>query len=255
MRLLDTRTFQLEEFASAPDYAILHRWLSGRKGEEITFKILEKSGSTILSDAASTPPGSKHGASAEKIRGACAVARQQDLRYIWCDNICIDKSSSEELRRALNSMFTWYHEAAICYTYLSDVAFSGSGDDMFQSIHQDRQRDRQASEWFDRGWTLQELLAPQKMEFYDRAWNLMGSKNGLAGLVGQIAGIKPEYLLSDDDSRYLSFREASVAARMSWMAGRTTSAVEDIAYSLLGIFNVNMIPQYGEGVKACSRLQ
>lgn len=42
---------------------------------------------------------------------------------------------------------------------------------------------------------------------------------------------------------------------MSWAANRETTRVEDIAYSLLGIFKVNMPLIYGEGERAFVRLQ
>jgi hypothetical protein len=38
-----------------------------------------------------------------------------------------------------------------------------------------------------------------------------------------------------------------VARKMSWAANRETTRVEDVAYSLLGIFEVNMPLLYGEG--------
>lgn len=42
---------------------------------------------------------------------------------------------------------------------------------------------------------------------------------------------------------------------MSWASDRKTTRVEDEAYSLLGIFDVNMPLIYGEGRKAFQRLQ
>lgn len=42
---------------------------------------------------------------------------------------------------------------------------------------------------------------------------------------------------------------------MGWAADRVTTRVEDLAYSLLGIFDVNMPLLYGEGEKAFVRLQ
>jgi hypothetical protein len=42
---------------------------------------------------------------------------------------------------------------------------------------------------------------------------------------------------------------------MSWMAGRKTTREEDIAYCLLGIFDINMPLLYGEGSNAFKRLQ
>ncbi|PSN71998.1 HET-domain-containing protein, partial [Corynespora cassiicola Philippines] len=232
-----------------PRYAALsHRW----EKKEITFRTINskalRNGSLASFEVDLRP-------SAAKIIGACTVARQQQFEYVWIDTCCIERSSSEELSRALNMMFKWYREAAVCYTFLKDVAFSQVTGEMFNSIHEGRSG--QASEWFERGWTLQELLAPSKVDFYDKDWKFMGTRDSLADIVGRISGIEPGYLKDPESGRSgkRGFQEASVATKMSWMAGRTTKHVEDIAYSLLGLFNVNMIPQYGEGIKAFSRLQ
>jgi hypothetical protein len=185
------------------------------------------------------------------------VARQQGFDHVWIDTVCIDKSSSEELRTALNSMFKWYREAAVCHVYLNDVTFFQIGEhysNMFATDNENRKG--QASEWFERGWTLQELLAPRKLEFYDKSWQWMGTRDALAPMVARVAGINAEYLKDPKEgSGKARFREASIATKMSWMAGRRTTAVEDIAYSMLGIFNVDLTPRYGEGVKAFTRLQ
>ena len=77
-----------------------------------------------------------------------------------------------------------------------------------------------------------------------------GHKKQLADELERATGMEKKYLTIDGE-----FKKASVAARMSWMAGRTTQEAEDIAYSMLGIFNINMTPQYGEGIKAFTRLQ
>lgn len=42
---------------------------------------------------------------------------------------------------------------------------------------------------------------------------------------------------------------------MRWAASRETKRLEDMAYCLLGIFNVNMPLLYGEGRRAFIRLQ
>jgi hypothetical protein len=49
--------------------------------------------------------------------------------------------------------------------------------------------------------------------------------------------------------------EFAVARRISWAARRETTRVEDMAYCLWGIFDVNMPLWYGEGKKAFTRLQ
>ena len=67
------------------------------------------------------------------------------------------------------------------------------------------------------------------------------------------------YAITGIASRYLAHPQAiystSVARRMSWAAKRETTRPEDVAYSLLGIFNVHMPLLYGEGTRAFMRLQ
>jgi hypothetical protein len=104
--------------------------------------------------------------------------------------------------------------------------------------------------WFSRGWTLQELLAPKVMQFYDMDWRYMGTKVELADTLAHITRIDVSYLTGEKH-----FGTACIASKMSWLASRTTARVEDLAYSMLGIFNVVMTPQYGEGTRAFMRLQ
>ncbi|XPT00388.1 hypothetical protein M3J09_009542 [Ascochyta lentis] len=246
MNLLKTDTYEVVRASgSTPRYAILsHRWES----EEITFDIMKTiKPSAMRSPSFSSIPASLR-ASAAKIRGACAIAQQQGFGHIWIDTCCIDKTKSEELRYALNMMFKWYQNAAVCYTYFNDITFSAPNERMFMSDRNDRRG--QASEWFERGWTLQELLAPREMQFYDKRWKFMGTRGELAKLVGRVSGISPEYL-----NRTRDLNDASCAMKMSWMAGRVTQKVEDVAYSLIGLFDIHLDPIYGEGTRSFIRLQ
>jgi hypothetical protein len=230
MRLINTTTFKQEQFLQhelegQTEYAILsHRWL-GRG--EITFK--DYTADRLTSDEKSP--------ALDKIRGACKAAQFWDVEWIWIDNVCIDKSSSAELTESINSMFRWYRQAKICIVFLADVTASlnnASG----------------RSQWFERAWTLQELLAPRQMEFYDGNWQPFGSKQDLARDIAAVSGIDPWYL---DGRRH--FRTASIATRLSWQAHRKATRPEDLAYSLLGILDVSMDARYGEGMKAFMRLQ
>lgn len=139
-------------------------------------------------------------------------------------------------------MYRWYKECGVCYAYLSDVR---PGEDP----NGDRST-FSSSRWFRRGWTLQELLAPLNMRFYDAGWSCLGTKGDLCHLVETVTGIPTSFLLGMAD-----LHQASVAQRMSWAAKRVTKRPEDIAYSLLGIFGVSMPMIYGEGDKAFRRLQ
>ncbi|KAI1208125.1 uncharacterized protein F4807DRAFT_154026 [Annulohypoxylon truncatum] len=137
-------------------------------------------------------------------------------------------------------MFRWYQDSRICYAYLSDVS-----RDAPLTLDSEFSRSR----WYTRGWTLQELIAPADLRFYSKDWCLLGNKSELSPIIHFITHIEPKFL----DSKNLEL--ASVAKRMSWASNRNTSRVEDIAYCLLGIFDVNMPLLYGEGKKAFRRLQ
>ena len=177
-----------------------------------------------------------------KILHACRVARENGYRYIWIDSCCIDKSSSSELSEAINSMYKWYGLAAVCYAYLSDVP---PGED-----HHAEDSAFRKSRWFRRGWTLQELIAPFSVEFVSKDWASIGSKHDLHDLVESITKIDYKALL-----HLKPLDTFSVAQRLSWAANRETKRVEDQAYSLLGIFDINMPTLYGEGDRAFRRLQ
>lgn len=156
----------------------------------------------------------------------------------WIDTCCIDKSSSAELSEAINSMFGWYERAEVCYAYLSDVP-SASADPLNVAST------FRLSKWFTRGWTLQELLAPYYVDFFDQSWNWIGSKTSLDILVREMTGI----------GDLVNYKKACVAQKMSWASWRETTRMEDQAYSLLGLFGVHMPTLYGEGENAFIRLQ
>jgi len=135
-------------------------------------------------------------------------------------------------------MFQWYKQAAVCYVTLMDL-----------QPRAQLQVDLPRCRWFTRGWTLQELLAPDIVEFYDVGGACIGSKHSLAEGLASITGVARSDLQGGD------LYSISVATRMSWAARRQTKRVEDRAYSMLGIFDVSMPLIYGEGKKAFLRLQ
>jgi hypothetical protein len=104
--------------------------------------------------------------------------------------------------------------------------------------------------WFTRGWTLQELIAPKTVYFFDSSWNEIGEKRQPEKEIAEVTGIDSD-VLRDHRSLYTK----RIARRMSWASSRETTRIEDIAYCLMGIFNVNMPLLYGEGERAFIRLQ
>ncbi|RDW56743.1 hypothetical protein BP6252_13998 [Coleophoma cylindrospora] len=233
MRLLNTHTIQLEEFFDkVPPYAILsHTWAD----EEVTFQDLEKPYHTAKVGYAN-------------IKETCRLARDDGYQYVWIDTCCIDKSSSAELSEAINSMFNWYKDASICYAYLADVSPT-------TTVPTEQCSPFGESRWFQRGWTLQELLASPQLVFYSSDWAPIASKNSLKELISQITNIDEAYLISQSKNIAVLLEKASIAERMSWASKRQTTRVEDIAYCLLGIFGLNMPLLYGEGKRAFLRLQ
>lgn len=222
MRLLETNQGKIsltkDRTDDIPPYAILsHTW--GEDDDEVTYQDLRQSAGT-----------SKAGY--EKIKFCLKQAAKDGLQYVWIDTCCIDKTSSSELSEALNSMFRWYSDAAICYVYLSDVS----------ELSEFRE-----SRWFTRGWTLQELLAPKSVEFFEKKGKRLGDRNSLAQQVHNITGIPFNALKGSPLSSF------TVEERMSWARERKTKRGEDKAYSLMGIFGLHMVPIYGEGEEEAFR--
>jgi hypothetical protein len=225
MKLINVDTFELTETNFTPGdpsnkpYAILsHTW----REDEVTYADMQT-------------PLCRQKRGWTKIEYTCAEAKRRGLEWAWVDTCCIDKSSSSELSESINSMFRWYQEAAVCFVYLDDF-------DGLPSLKDCR--------WFERGWTLQELLAPCAVDFYDGDWTLIGTRDTMTKEIA-------EKTLIDIGTLRMRKRisASSVARRMSWASYRKTTRIEDKAYCLLGIFGVNMPLLYGEGTRAFVRLQ
>jgi hypothetical protein len=213
-----------------PAYAILsHTW---KEGQEVTFADLKD-----IDNAVDVDTQRKEGY--QKIRFCAQQAKRDGLDYFWVDTCCIDKTNSQELQEAINSMFCWYQNAEKCYVLLSDVennSLEGHG-----SLRRRWKAAFRKSRWFNRGWTLQELLAPRSVEFFSKEGELLGDKQSLKDTISEITGIPSEALLGKQVSEF------SVAERFSWAEDRQTTRDEDGAYCLFGIFNIHLPLIYGEG--------
>ncbi|KAM3421542.1 hypothetical protein BST61_g1931 [Cercospora zeina] len=292
MRLIHTSTLQFSDFlgSTIPKYAILsHVWsdsevsyedfLAGRKQDGYGYQKIVK-----LCEFA---------------------RKKHDLQWAWIDTCCIDKRSSAELSEAINSMFEWYLKSTICLVFLSDVHELSQHDpgdivqlqnhykpsptrtSSFEDVRSTFTRlkvytdgasfvksgefvpfaaeEFLASKWFTRGWTLQELIAPHAIDFYNTSFQKIGHCNKSTSVNPQSSEIKElslHFLVQEATS--ISFEmlwaprrgKPCIAQRMSWAAKRTTTRPEDMAYCLLGLFDVNMPLLYGEGgEKAFERLQ
>ncbi|KIM65460.1 hypothetical protein SCLCIDRAFT_1212178 [Scleroderma citrinum Foug A] len=220
----------------ATEYAILsHRWIEEQEVD--CEEIVELAKMDVI----------RRRGGYQKILRSCEQAEKDGWKWLWVDTCCIDKRSSAELSEAINSMYRWYENAKVCYAYLHDVP-----DSSFPTAR-DLERYSKSNgwpEWFSRGWTLQEMIAPRDVQFFDKDWHFIGDKRTLAPALVDITRV-PEDILTDG----LSGDRPCVAQIMAWAADRTTTRVEDRAYSLMGLLDVNMPMLYGEGKKAFHRLQ
>ena len=214
-----------------PSYATLsHRW--GHPDDEVLYH-----------DLVGDKSKAKQKKAYRKIQALARQALQDGIAHIWVDTCCIDKSSSAELSEAINSIFKWYEESKICYVYLKDVPEKdgyASTDSLFRK-----------SEWFNRGWTLQEMIAPADVRFFTASWEEIGRKCDMSGILNQITGVSEDVLLDPQNN----LRNVCISQKMSWAAGRKTSRIEDRAYSLIGLFDISLPILYGEGLRSFQRLQ
>lgn len=244
MWLINARTRTLTHFVGDDQigiiYAILsHTWAEG----EVSFSDIHRPDVDQMTGYA-------------KIAHACDQALKDDIEWVWVDTCCIDKQSSAELSEAINSMYRWYYNAHVCYALLSDCRLANdwledeppSGEEWKRFDPSKVSLD--GCRWFRRGWTLQELIAPKNVRFYDSDWTYMGQKSEVLDILSSITRID-RGVLADRDR----LMRSSIAQRMSWASERRTTRLEDRAYSLLGLFDVNMPLLYGEGNKAFVRLQ
>ncbi|KAF9230043.1 hypothetical protein BU15DRAFT_84122 [Melanogaster broomeanus] len=180
----------------------------------------------------------------EKLTHFCKAAKSLGYKLAWSDTCCIDRWNGSELNQAIQAMFKWYAHSHLCIVHLAES---------FSSLDFDHEP------WFTRGWTLQELLAPRRVKFYNKAWQPLSpdtttndkDDNILLRALSDATSI-PEVVIAADNSKGINGRRVSEI--MSWASKRETTRVEDIAYSLIGLFKVNLTTKYGEGERAFPRL-
>ena len=272
MRLLNAHTLHFESFFSddqTPSYAILsHTWgdeevsyqdmmyedvvenLSPGFGDASLQAAVTVAASIQFSKVGDTPTKQRQGY--QKILKTAQIAKEKGYDYFWIDTCCIDKTSSAELQEAINSMWRWYQRSAYCLVYLEDfrpTAITLEQHGYYTCDPRLLWEKLPRTRWITRGWTLQELIAPRHVGFYDADWQYYCTKHELLYYIQDCTKIPVSVLSTGDLS------QSSVAQKMSWAAERTTTRIEDIAYSLMGIFGVHMPMLYGEGENAFRRLQ
>ncbi|KAI6101886.1 hypothetical protein F5141DRAFT_1242909 [Pisolithus sp. B1] len=219
MYLLNVNTQQLEDIHEQCPYAILsHAWGAGERD------YFQKIGTKSIC----MEPGY------EKVEMCCRLAQQDGLDYVWINDCCADANTRGTRSEARISAYAWFQQAQVCYTYLGNVDGDEDPREKFSQF-----RD---SWWFQHSWTLQELLAPKHMFFFVKDWTMIGTKADLVDIISDVTGIHKDAL--EHPERIPCF---SIATRMSWAKGRTSTKEEDRVYTLMGLFDVNLPVAYGEG--------
>lgn len=236
LRCVEDDIFTLTSFEGKklPPYAVLsHTWI---EGQEVTYDDIINGAGKDKSDFA-------------KLRFCSDRAVVDGIQYFWIDTCCLNRSSRSDLDTAINSRFIFLRHAAKCYVYLTDVSVLGTGDPRFL-----RSRWLEAfrrSEWFKQGWTLQDLLAREDIEFFSKEGKQIGNKKMLLQEIHGITRIPIEVLKGHGLIWY------SNEEKISWAASRKTEREEDSVYCLVGVLGgVFLRAAYGEGkARAMQRLK
>jgi Heterokaryon incompatibility protein (HET) len=186
-----------------------------------------------------------HASDFVKLVRFCKAASQYQCNFVWLDTGCINQQSSAELEESIRSMFNWYRNSRVCIIHLGETTSTFN-------MPQDP--------WFTRGWTLQELLAPKVTKFFSQSWVPLTMHNNdkmpdvdlgipLWQFISQITQIPVDQLLNFEPGTN------NIREKMVWASKRKTTRIEDVAYCLIGIFNIPLSIAYGEGQMAFYRLQ
>ncbi|KAI6156824.1 hypothetical protein BKA82DRAFT_4335576 [Pisolithus tinctorius] len=179
-----------------------------------------------------------------KLRNFCQETCRLGYRWAWSDTCCIDKLNSSILNESLTSMYRWYANSAATLVFLAGV------------MHPSKPGDLARSKWMTRAWTLQELLSPNVISFYDSEWK------PYLGDIGMNHKQSPEIMQELADAikilpgTIVSFspEDLGVREKLRLASTRTATKDEDVAYSLIGIFKSDITPRYGEGTDALGHL-
>lgn len=229
MLLLNTTSLELCEFSSdAPPYA--------------TFSAKHEDGDLVY-DEIYTPQTAPQRPAFQSLQRACSECRSNGLQWLWNDALCIGRRSSTNLAESLNSLGEIYRKGKLCIVYLHDLLDTQASDFDVESGLSD-------CSWFRHVWMLPHLIFSSVLRFYDSQWRHIGSKSELITEISRITSIDEGALQGSN-----SLGDYPSCTKMSWAAGLSADRIEDVAYSLLAIFNISMNIQYGEGMESFLRLQ
>ena len=208
-----------------------HRW----QPNEPTFQLVENSS---IYGLPATPANSK-------VQRFCELVRSLKFQWAWSDTCCVNQLDKGVQQESLVAMFRWYRGSSLTVVHLLGVlSKSQEIGSLWKSV------------WNTRGWTYQEYVASEVVQFYTEDWK------PYLGL--DVFNHKASSIILSEMERAMNFATQELAIlqpgldmareKLYLASTRQTTREEDIAYSLFGIFNVAIPVIYGEGNQAVGRL-
>jgi len=208
-----------------------HRW----QAHEPTFQMVEN---ISIYGLPKSPENSK-------VQMFCELVHSLRFHWAWSDTCCVNQQDKGVQQESVVAMFRWYRGASLTIVHLLGVlSESQEIGCLWRSI------------WNTRGWTYQEYIASKVVRFYTEDWK------PYLGL--DIFNHKESPIILSEMEQAMNFATQELATlqpgldrvreKLYLASRRRTTRVEDIAYSLFGIFKVPIPVIYGEGNQAVGRL-
>ena len=179
-----------------------------------------------------------------KLQSFCKLVCTLRFQWAWSDTCCVNQLDRGVQQESLVAMFRWYRGASLTVVHLLGVlSESQEFDLLWRSV------------WNTRGWTYQEYIASQVVQFYTEDWK------PYLGL--DIFNHKESPAILSEMEQAMNFATQELATlrpgldrareKLYLASMRQTTREEDVAYSLFGVFNVAIPALYGEGDRAVGR--
>jgi hypothetical protein len=180
-----------------------------------------------------------------KLQNFCTLVRSLRFVWAWSDTCCVNQLDRGVQQESLVAMFRWYRGASLTVVHLLGVL---SESQVFGCLWR--------SIWNTRGWTYQEYIASEVVQFYTEDWKPYLGLDTFNHKESPIIRSEMEQAmnLTTEELATLQPGLEKVREKLYLASVRQTTREEDIAYSLFGIFNVAIPVIYGEGNQAIGRL-
>ena len=180
-----------------------------------------------------------------KLRNFCNLVCTLRFQWAWSDTCCVDQLDKGVQQESLVAMFKWYRGASLTVVHLLGVL---SESQVFGCLWR--------SIWNTRGWTYQEYIASEVVQFYTEDWKPYLGLDTFNHKESPIILSEMEQAMNFTRQQLATLQPGldRVREKLYLASTRQTTREEDIAYSLFGIFDVAIPVIYGEGNQAVGRL-